>query len=112
MREKDGSMTLRKNRIIAKEYGVRGNVWRGNTRGQEEVCKELSHPAMMPRWLARDLILSFSNSGDTVLDPMAGSGTTLQEALKLARNAIGIEKNPDFFSALSDACNVTPGFHL
>lgn len=82
MRERDGSMSVRKKRLIAAEFGVRGNVWKGNTRGQEEICQELPHPAMMPRWLARDLILSWSNPGDTILDPFAGSGTTAQQALE------------------------------
>lgn len=70
----------------ASEFGMRGNVWTGNTVGQESPmgCK---HPAMMPKWLARDLIISWSNPGDTVIDPMCGSGTTGIEALKLKRNA-------------------------
>ncbi len=109
MREKDGSMTLRKNRIIAKEYGVRGNVWKGNTRGQEEVCKNLPHPAMMPKWLARDLILTWSNPDDLVLDPMCGSGTTLQAAIANSRRAVGIEVNLAYAEIARQRCDVTPG---
>lgn len=81
-------------RNIITEYGMRTNLWRGNTRGQEECCQELPHPAMMPRWLARDLIFSWSNEGDTVVDPFAGSGTTAQESIRLKRNAIAIEIDP------------------
>jgi site-specific DNA-methyltransferase (adenine-specific) len=73
---------------------MRGNIWKGNTRAQEEPCKELIHPAMMPMWLARDLIISWSNEGDTILDPFMGSGTVLKEARDLKRNAIGIEISP------------------
>lgn len=40
------------------------------------------------------LIKSLSHAGDTVLDPFCGSGTTVLEALKLGRNAIGIDLNP------------------
>jgi DNA modification methylase len=112
MREADGSMSTRKNRIIAKEYGVRSNVWRGNTRGQEDVCQPLPHPAMMPRWLAHDLILSFSNVGDTVLDPMAGSGTVGQKARQLGRNVILIDNNPKYVPLMEAACNVTPGLGI
>jgi len=41
--------------------------------------------------LAYDHILSWSNVGDTVLDPMMGSGTTGKMAKMLKRNFIGIE---------------------
>jgi DNA modification methylase len=104
--ERDGSKSERTNKVI-KEFGMRHNVWEGLTRGQEDMCIELKHPAMMPKWLARDLILSFSNPGDTVLDPMAGSGTTLTEAVKSGRNAAGIESNLEYFKELQSACNVT-----
>jgi DNA modification methylase len=95
----DGTKGVRPRKINA-EFGLRHNVWEGLTRGQEEMCKQLLHPAMMPRWLARDLIISWSNEGDTVLDPFAGSGTTCQEALKLGRKAIAIEINPNYISLI------------
>lgn len=84
--ERDGSKSVRTKKVTA-EFGMRHNIWRGKTRGQEDMCIELKHPAMMPKWLARDLIISWSNPGDTVIDPMCGSGTTGIEALKLKRNA-------------------------
>lgn len=90
LREADGTMGERKRNIIT-EFGQRGNVWRGKTRGQEEMCTSLPHPAMMPFWLARDLIISWSNEGDTVLDPFGGSGTTAQACLGIGRNAVLIE---------------------
>ena len=51
----------------------------------------INHPAPFPEALARDHILSWSNPGDTVLDPFAGSGTTLKMAKELGREYIGIE---------------------
>jgi len=48
---------------------------------------------MMPMWLARDLIKSFSNEGDIVLDCMAGSGTVGWEARRTGRNAILIDSD-------------------
>lgn len=112
IREADGSFGERTRSIIT-EFGMRGNVWRGNTRGQEEICQSLPHPAMMPKWLARDLIRSWSNVGDTVLDPMAGSGTTGEAAIELSRGALLIELNPDYVALINERlCNVTPGLPL
>lgn len=95
IRESDGTVGLRKRNTIT-PLGMRTNVWHGKTRGQEEMCRSLPHPAMMPKWLARDLILSWSNPGDTVLDPMAGSFTVCQQAVLQGRKAIGIELNAEY----------------
>jgi site-specific DNA-methyltransferase (adenine-specific) len=89
---RDGSRRERKRQVIAR-FGMRTNVWRGKTRGQEEFGRKLPRPGMMPRWLARDLILSWSNEGDTVIDPMSGSGTTGIEAARLNRSAILIDQS-------------------
>jgi DNA modification methylase len=43
--------------------------------------------------VARNLIIHYSEEGETVLDPMVGSGTTLIEARLLNRNAIGLDIN-------------------
>jgi site-specific DNA-methyltransferase (adenine-specific) len=50
-----------------------------------------SHPAVFPEQLAQDHILSWSNPGDIVLDPMCGSGTTCKMAKLNGRNYIGID---------------------
>lgn len=96
--EADGSKSVRSKKVT-KEFGMRHNVWLGNTRGQEEMCVELKHPALMPRWLARDLILSFSNIGDTVLDPFAGGFTTCFEAMKIGRKSIGVDCSLNYVNA-------------
>jgi DNA modification methylase len=54
--------------------------------------KELrAHPAKTPPHIARWAVQEFTNPGDWVLDPTAGVGTTLVEALIQNRNAMGIE---------------------
>lgn len=54
------------------------------------------HPAKFPLSLAKDHILSWSNEGDTILDPFLGSGTTLLAAQELGRNGIGIEISAEY----------------
>lgn len=96
-RKPNGEMVERKCNP-AKPFGMRGNVWFGNTVGQERAGKSLPHSAMMPAWLARDLISSWSNEGDTVIDPFSGSHTTCRQALALNRRCIGIEIDPSLES--------------
>jgi len=45
--------------------------------------------------IARNIIEMYTNKGDSVLDPMVGAGTTLIEAKLLARNALGMDINPE-----------------
>ena len=54
------------------------------------------HPPVMPMTLARRCIQITSRPGDIVLDPYAGSGTTLIAAQELDRNWAGIELNPAY----------------
>ena len=54
------------------------------------------HPAPFPLELASRLVRMFSFIGDTVLDPFAGSGTTLLAAAKANRNSIGVEVVPAY----------------
>jgi DNA modification methylase len=45
--------------------------------------------------IARNIIEMYTEKGDSILDPMVGAGTTLIEAKLLARNALGIDINPE-----------------
>jgi modification methylase len=49
------------------------------------------HPAPFPLELASRLVCMFSFTGDVVLDPFCGSGTTMIAAFKNGRNSMGIE---------------------
>jgi modification methylase len=55
-----------------------------------------NHPAPYPLELATRLVRMFSFTGDTVLDPFCGSGTTMVAALRTGRNSIGIEIDPEY----------------
>ncbi|MDA3042634.1 MULTISPECIES: DNA-methyltransferase [unclassified Campylobacter] len=91
-REKDGSLTA-KGRKKINEFGIRTNVWRyANGKGfatKDKIAYE--HPAIFPEKLVEDHIKSWSNEGDLVLDPFAGSGTTAKVAHLLNRDWIAIE---------------------
>ena len=79
--------------ITIGEYGRRGSVWRYNV-GANHTAPDYpnhGHPAPFPLALARDHIMTWTRPGDLVLDPMAGSGTTLRAAADLGRHAVGIE---------------------
>ena len=56
----------------------------------------LVHPAKFPETLAHEFIEFFTKKGETVLDPMAGTGSTLVAALRAGRNSYGIELNPKY----------------
>ncbi|MBN1865698.1 site-specific DNA-methyltransferase [Candidatus Sumerlaeota bacterium] len=54
------------------------------------------HPAPFPLELAFRLVRMFSFTGDTVLDPFLGTGTTMVAAMKCGRNSIGVEVEPKY----------------
>jgi site-specific DNA-methyltransferase (adenine-specific) len=54
------------------------------------------HPAPFPMELANRLVRMFSFTGDTVLDPFCGSGTTMIAAFRTGRNSIGVEIDPEY----------------
>jgi DNA modification methylase len=56
----------------------------------------LRHPAKFPETMAQEFIEFFTKRGETVLDPMAGTGSTLVAALRCGRNSYGIELNPGY----------------
>ena len=94
-RRPDGTMVGRKACLgnITPDVGVRWNWWQiyHVVRGIES-----AHPATFPLQLAYDHVISWSNEGDTVLDPFLGSGTTGVAAKKLNRKFIGIEISSEY----------------
>jgi site-specific DNA-methyltransferase (adenine-specific) len=75
---------------------VMGDVWQIN-----RVCGTFRErvkgvPTQLPEELVERIIRVSSNESDTVLDPFAGSGTTLAVAARLGRHAIGCELNPEY----------------
>jgi len=64
--------------------------------------KDRLHPVQMPEAVAEKIIMRGSREGDIVLDPFAGSGTTLVVADKLKRGFIGIEINPSYVKIIKE----------
>jgi site-specific DNA-methyltransferase (adenine-specific) len=58
--------------------------------------KESRHPTTKPIKLMHELVSLFTDPGELVLDPFAGSGTTLRACKDLGRRCIGIEPNPQY----------------
>lgn len=56
-------------------------------------------------YIPRNLLLRYSNEGDTVLDQFAGGGTTLVEAKLLNRNIIGVDINSNALERCKEKCN-------
>ena len=77
---------------------IKGNVWRFAVGGSGVTGDSFSdaHPAPFPAALAEDHVLSWSNAGDIVLDPMAGSGTVAKMAIKHHRRFIGIDISQEY----------------
>lgn len=69
---------------------------------QPAKAKSEGHPAPFPLELPRRLIKLYSFVGDTVLDPFAGTGTTLKAALELDRKAVGFELSPDYMKLIEN----------
>ena len=99
-----------KDRTNIKEDKIRGNIWKYNTgyghSSRDRIAFE--HPAIFPEKLASDHITSWSNEGDVVLDPMAGSGTTLKMAKKNNRNYIGIEISEEYCKIAEERISKLP----
>ena len=83
-----------------KESKISPNIFQ-YTLGREKT----GHPAPFPDKLAHDHIISWSNEGDIILDPFAGSGTVGKMAKQLNRNCILIEKEPTFFKIAEKRTN-------
>lgn len=79
-----------------KEDKIKGNVWEYVV-GKKAVDQEAKgHPAPFPYDLAKDHILSWTNEGDLVLDPMCGSGTSIVAASDLNRHFIGFDISEEY----------------
>ena len=87
----NGSDVLRASSNVVALTRKRDNIWEYGTKHNDT-----GHPAVFPLELATDHILSWSNPGDTVLDPFFGSGTTGVACQQLGRNFLGFEISSEY----------------
>mgnify|MGYP003110569145 FL=1 len=81
-----------------------GDVWQFS---HVHYCasERLPHPTQKPEALIERIIRASSNTGDMILDPFLGSGTTARVAHILGRNSIGIDINPDYIAMAKTRLN-------
>lgn len=70
---------------------------RDNTKQYQKI-----HPTQKPVSLLKRLIEIFTDAGDTVIDPVAGSGSTLRAAAEIGRNSYGFETSREYFQKSRD----------
>lgn len=92
-------------KFMPKDFELEGtNVWSYPRRGDWATHKG-NYRGNFPPQLARNVILRYSEKGETVLDQMVGSGTTLIECKLLGRNGIGVDINKNSIMLTRDRLN-------
>ena len=98
--------------IFKEETKSTFNLWEGN-KYKSNILKYKKdyngyHPTQKPILLLEDLIKTFSNENDLVVDLTMGSGSTGVAALRTGRRFVGIEKDENYFNIavrrLSEYC--------
>lgn len=100
---------LRDNARNGSGFGKNVSNWRGretvyptNVLQLATECNNKNHSAAFPSTLPEWFIKLFTKEYDIVLDPFAGSGTTLDVARKMQRNSIGIDIIPEYVDMIKD----------
>ena len=93
------------NKTYKKKFASTFNLWEGN-KYKSNILKYKKdytgqHPTQKPVLLLEDLIKTFSNENDLVVDLTMGSGSTLVACQNLNRNGIGIELDEEYFKIAS-----------
>ena len=91
------------------KYGSTFNLWEGN-KYKSNILKykkdyDGHHPTQKPVLLLEDLIKTFSNEGDNVVDLTMGSGSTGVACVNTNRNFIGIEMDEGYFKIAQERVN-------
>lgn len=105
----EGFLAYEKLSIIEKKYKSTFNLWEGNKFKSNvfEYRKEYNgqHPTQKPVLLLEDLIKTFSNEGNLIVDLTMGSGSTGVACKNTNRSFIGIEKDEQYFKIAEQRIN-------
>ena len=95
-RGKDGE--FKKKQVPIKTEVKKHNVWTYVVSGGSAATDKIAskHPAIFPEQLVNDHIVSWTNEGDVVFDPMCGSGTTLKMAIASDRRFLGVDCSEEY----------------
>ena len=95
-RGKNGELVYRK--VERKDNKKVGNIFFYSIGGGISTADKIAykHPAIFPEKLVQDQILTWSNEGDTILDPFMGSGTTAKICILNNRCYVGYEISKEY----------------
>lgn len=93
--KKQGKPTKANGTPNVNEQKIHGNIFEYYVGGLK-----YGHPAPFPKKLVKDHINTWTNEGDHILDPFAGSGTTLRAAKDLNRKCTVIEISPEYIEII------------
>jgi site-specific DNA-methyltransferase (adenine-specific) len=79
---------------------------------KDDVNTPKLHPTQKPLPLLRKLIEIFTDEGDIVIDPCAGSGSTLVAAIRSNRTTYGFEIKKDFYKAAKEWVDFEHNQHI
>lgn len=104
---------IRDNSSVGSGFGKNISNWVGRTMAYPTnvlhlatECNNKEHSAAFPEELPEWFIKLFTKTGDTVLDPFLGSGTTMFVANRLGRKCVGIEIVPEYVEAITSKLNL------
>lgn len=99
----------RKRPVKLKKEKTKTNIWQYAVGFGGSTTDKIAfqHPAIFPEKLAADHILSWSNKGDLILDPMCGSGTTCKMAIENGRHWLGIDVSSEYIEIAKERLHIS-----
>ena len=102
--KKTGGTIGRKN---GNRYRALSNVWTDISPIVPWSKERVKHPTQKPLMLMDRILQIFSNDGDVILDPFAGSGTTAISSIRQGRKYICFENNKEYFNIMEERIRKT-----